>query len=151
MAEKDFVLIREVFLKVDRETSRTVILKETKEADASLIMIVGEPEFLALAKEKKMIQTPRPLTHELYLGLLAGTEIDFLRVEIHDLREQAYLAAVIYQQQGTEKAVDARPSDAIALALHHRLPIWVNKRLLRRELTAEQREAFQDLIRSVKF
>ncbi|MEW6187174.1 MAG: bifunctional nuclease family protein [Thermodesulfobacteriota bacterium] len=151
MAEKDFVLIREVFLKADRETSRTVILKETREADASLIMIVGEAEFLALAKEKKMIQTPRPLTHDLYLDLLAGTEIDFLRVEIHDLREQAYLAAVIYQHQGTEKTVDARPSDAIALALHHRLPIWVNKKLLRRELTAEQREAFQDLIRSVKF
>jgi hypothetical protein len=151
MAEKDFVLIREVFLKADRETSRTVILKETKDADASLVMIVGEPEFLALAKEKKMIQTPRPLTHELYLGLLAGTEINFLRVEIRDLREQAYLAAVIYLQEGTEKAVDARPSDALALALHHRLPIWVNKKLLRRELTAEQREAFQDLIRSVKF
>lgn len=124
----DFIRIEDIQLKVENETSRTVILKEHPEADSSLVMIVGEGEFLALAKEKGLIQTPRPLTHELYLDLLAATEIRFLRVEIYDLRDQAYLAAVIYGQGGEEKRADARPSDALALALRRRLPIWVHKK-----------------------
>jgi bifunctional DNase/RNase len=151
MEPKDFVPIGEIQLRADDEASRTVILKETAEADSSLTMIVGESEFLALAKEKGLVRTPRPLTHELYLHLLSDTDIRFIRVEIHDLREQAYLAAVVYRRGEEEKRADARPSDALALALHKGIPVWVRKNLLRRELTPEKISAFRDLIRTVKF
>lgn len=151
MNRNDFVQIEEILLKADNEGLRSVILKEKAQADSSLVMIVGESEFLALAKEKGLIQPPRPLTHELYLDLLSATEIRFLRVEIFDLRDQAYLASVVYRYGEEERKADARPSDALALALHERLPVWVHKKLLRRELTPEQIAAFQDLIRTVKF
>ena len=114
-------------------------------------MVVGEPEFLAIAKEKKMIQTPRPLTHELYLTILAETRVELLQVEIYDLREKAYWARVVYQKEGIKNIADARPSDALALAINRNLPIRVDKKLLRKEITPEQIETYKDLMKSVKF
>jgi bifunctional DNase/RNase len=151
MAASDFVIINEIFLKAEKESGRIIILKEDKESSAALTMFVGEPEFLAIAKEKKLVQTPRPLTHELYLSVLSETRIEFIRVEIYDLKEQTYFAHVVYKKDGGENIADARPSDALALALNRNLPIWVRSKLLKKELTVEQIEAYRDLIKSVKF
>jgi uncharacterized protein len=151
MTDDQLVPIKEVLLKTDNDSGKFVILRPDKGADISLSMVVGEPEFVALAKEKKMIQTPRPLTHELYLKLLAETEIQFLKVEIYGLRDQAYLARIVYQHKGIDKAIESRPSDALALALNHGLPVLVNPKLLKKGLTPRQLEAYKDLIKSVKF
>jgi uncharacterized protein len=151
MADTPLVTINEILLKAENDSGRMIILRPEKGADSALSMVVGEPEFLAIAKEKKLIQTPRPLTHELYLNFLAETEIKFLRIEIYGLQDQAYLARVLLQVNGVEKEVDARPSDAIALALNRGLPILVNPKLLKKELTPGQRLTYRDLIKSVKF
>ncbi len=151
MADSNFVIIKEITLKAEKESGKVIILKEDKDSEASLIMFVGEPEFLAIAKEKKLIQTPRPLTHEFYLNILAETGVEFLRVEIYDLREQTYFAQIIYKINGEERVADARPSDALAMALNRNLPVWVRSNLLKKELTVEQVEMYKDLIRSVKF
>jgi uncharacterized protein len=151
MEDSSFVMIGEIFLKAEKDSGKTLILKETKEADVSLVMFVGEPEFLAIAKEKGLIQTPRPLTHELYLTILENLGIQFLRVEIYDLRDQAYIANIIYNYNGTEVAVDSRPSDALALALNRQIPILVHPKLLRREITSNQVETFKEFIKSVRF
>ncbi len=151
MNDSDFVMINEISLKAEKDSGRIIILKEEKESTASLTMFVGEPEFLAIAKEKKLVQTPRPLTHELYLSVLAETRIEFIRVEIYDLKEQTYFAHVLYKIDGGENIADARPSDALALAINRNLPIWVRSKLLKKELTVEQIEAYKDLIKSVKF
>jgi hypothetical protein len=77
--------------------------------------------------------------------------IQFLRVEIYDLRDQAYIANVVYQHDGDEVVVDSRPSDALALALNRQIPILVHPKLLRRELTSEQVETYKEFIKSVRF
>ncbi|MBA4392457.1 MAG: hypothetical protein C0407_02785 [Desulfobacca sp.] len=151
MDESIFVVINEIVLQTEKESGKIIILKQDKESDTSLTMVVGELEFLAIAKEKKLIQTPRPLTHELYLSILADSGIEFQRVEIFDLREQAYFARVLYQKEGNETIADARPSDAIALALNRHLPIWVHSKLLKKELSPEQIEVYRDFIKTVKF
>jgi bifunctional DNase/RNase len=151
MDESPFVVINEIILQAEKENGKTIILKQDKKADTSLTMIVGELEFLAIAKEKKLLQTPRPLTHELYLSILNDSGIDFKRVEIYDLREKVYLARVFYQLEGLESIADARPSDALALALNRHLPILVHSKLLKKELSPDQLEGFKDFIKSVKF
>jgi uncharacterized protein len=151
MVDSNFVVINEILLKAEKDSVWIVVLKEDKNSEASLSLVVGEPEFLAIAKEKKIIQTPRPLTHELYLSILAETRIELLQVEIHDLREKAYRARVVYQKEGIKNTADARPSDALALAINRNLPIRVDKKLLRKEITPKQFEAYKDLIKSVKF
>jgi uncharacterized protein len=151
MNDSNFVVIDEILLKAEKDSVWIVVLKENKDSDTSLTMVVGEPEFLASAKEKKLIQTPRPLTHELYLNILAETRVELLQVEIHDLREKAYWARVVYQKEGIKNTADARPSDALALAINRNLPIRVDKKLLRKVITPEQIETYKDLIKSVKF
>ena len=151
MNDSNSVLINEIILLAEKDSDRIVVLKENKDSDASLTMVLGESEFLAIAKEKKMIQIPRPLTHELYLSILAETRVELLQVEIHDLREKAYWARVVYQKEGIKNTADARPSDALALAINRNLPIRVDKKLLRKEMTPEQVEIYKDLIKSVKF
>ena len=151
MNDSNSVLINEIILQAEKDSDRIVVLKENKDSDASLTMVLGESEFLAIAKEKKMIQIPRPLTHELYLSILAETRVELLQVEIHDLRDKAYWARVVYQKEGIKNTADARPSDALALAINRNLPIRVDKKLLRKEITPEQVEIYKDLIKSVKF
>ena len=151
MTDSNFVVINEIILQAEKDAERIVVLKENKDSDTSLTMILGESEFLAIAKEKKMIQIPRPLTHELYLSILAETRVELLQVEIHDLRDKAYWARVVYQKEGIKNTADARPSDALALAINRNLPIRVDKKLLRKKITPEQVEIYKDLIKSVKF
>ena len=114
-------------------------------------MFVGEPEFLAIAKEKGLIQTPRPLTHELYLSLLEKAGIEFVRVEIYDIKNQTYFANVVYRLNQEENSADSRPSDAIALAMHQKIPILVELRLLKKSLSMEQLDTLKDFIRTATF
>jgi uncharacterized protein len=151
MSNFNFVVINEITLTTDKDSGNIVILKKEKESAASLTMFIGEAEFLAIAKEKQLIQPPRPLTHELYLTILAETDVEFLGVEIYDLKEQAYLARVIYKKDGVERTAEARPSDALALALNKNLPIQVHPKLLKREFSTQQIEIFHSFIKSVKF
>jgi bifunctional DNase/RNase len=151
MEDPVFIPIREIILKSDKESGNLIILKEHALAESSLIMIVGEPEFLAIAKEKGLIQTPRPLTHELYLSILEKTGIEFVRVEIQDLKDQSYLANVVYRSDQEEMRADSRPSDAIALAMHQKIPILVELRLLKKTLSLDQLDTLKDFIKTATF
>jgi len=128
-----------------------VILKEDAEADSYFLMFVGDAEFGAIAKEKGMVEPKRPLTHDLYLGIIEYVHFEFLRIEIFEMREDTYYAKVVFRIDGGENSVDSRPSDAVALALNRKIPILVNKHLFRRKLTREEVQEFEGLVKSVKF
>jgi bifunctional DNase/RNase len=151
MDTTDFITIQEIYIKPDKESGNLLILKEHPQAEASLVMFVGEPEFIAIAKEKGLLQTPRPLTHELYLDILGHAGVEFRQVSIFDVKDQTYLARVHYRIAGEDQTADSRPSDAIALALHQQIPILANPTLLKKPLSADQLDTLKDFIRSVKF
>ena len=130
MAEKNMLIINEIYLKSDRSSGNMVVLKEKEEDNHHLIMFVGDSEFAAIAKEKGLVEPKRPLTHELYLKISDSLPIEFLRIEIYDMKENTFYANVIFRTDGTEHIVDCRPSDAVALALNRKIPILVNQKLL---------------------
>jgi len=146
-----YIPIHEIILKSEKESGNLLILKEYALAESSLIMFVGEPEFLAIAKEKGLIQTPRPLTHELYLSLLEKAGIEFVRVEIYGIKNQTYFANVVYRLNQEEISADSRPSDAIALALHQKIPILVEPRLLKKSLSLDQLDTLKEFVRTATF
>lgn len=133
------------------EEGHLVVLKETAEARGRLEMYVGASEFAAIAKELGMLDSSRPLTHELYTELIDGLEIDFDRIEIYDLNENAYLARLVYTKMGEETTAEIRPSDGVALALRRELPILLHKRLLKGTLSATDQATLSDLVKTVKF
>ena len=151
MSSKDFVEAKEVFIKTDRIQGNMVILKESEEDSHYFLMFVGDAEITAIAKEKGLVEPKRPLTHDLYLSILSDAGVVFDRIEIQEMQENTYYAKVIVSIQGKEVVFDSRPSDAVALALHQKCPILVNRKLLRREMTPEEVQEYEMIVRTVKF
>ncbi len=151
MTANEMALIKLVELESDPNRGNMIILKEESEADRYFMMFVGDSEFAAIAKEKGLVEPKRPLTHDLYLRILDSVRIEFLRMEIHEMREDTYYASVVFSVDGKEHAIDCRPSDGVALALNRNIPILVRQDLFRRRLTQEQIKELEGLVKTVKF
>lgn len=151
MSENEMITVGEIYLKSEPGSGNMVILKENAQAERYFMMFVGDAEFAAIAKEKGMIETKRPLTHELYLRILDKLDVEFVRTEINEMREDTFYATVIFRANGTDFSVDSRPSDAVALALGRKFPILVKRGLLRRELTQEEIKEYEGIVKGVKF
>lgn len=151
MMSDEMVTIGEVHLESDPGRGNMVVLKKKAEAEHYFMMFVGDAEFSAIAREKGMVETKRPLTHELYLSILEKINVEFLRVEIYDMRQETYYANVIFRSNGEEHTIDSRPSDAVALALNRKIPILVRQALFHRKLTQEEIKEYEGLMKTVKF
>jgi hypothetical protein len=151
MAQEEMITIGEVFLKSDARSGNMVVLKEQEDAELYFMMFVGESEFAAIAKEKGLAKPERPLTYELYLSILEKVPVEFLRIEIDEMRQETYFAKVVFRAEGAEHAVDSRPSDAVALALRRRIPIRVNKALFHRQLSEKEMKEYEEIVKTVKF
>ncbi|UCF57269.1 MAG: bifunctional nuclease family protein [Deltaproteobacteria bacterium] len=151
MTSDEMIPVSEVHLESDPNRGNMVVLKENAEAERYFIMFVGDAEFAAIAKEKGLVEPKRPLTHELYLSIMEKLQLEFLHIEIHDMRQETFYANVIFRANGEEYAIDSRPSDAVALALNRKIPILVRQGLFRRRLTQEQIKEYEGLVKSVKF
>lgn len=151
MDSQDFIVANEVFIKTDRQQGNMVILKESEDAPQYFLMFVGDSEITAIAKEKGFVEPKRPLTHDTYLTILERAGVRFERVEIYTMKENTYYARIIARIGDEQVVFDSRPSDAVALALHEKCPILVNRRLLRRELTPEEVKEYESIIKTVKF
>jgi len=151
MEQVEFVEVKEVFIKTDRVQGNMVVLKETEDSPYYFVMFVGDAEITAIAKEKGFVDPKRPLTHDLYLAILHQAGVSFDKVEIYDLRENTYYAKVYARINGEETIFDSRPSDSVALALHEKIPIYVNKKLMHRELTPEEMKEYEEIVKTVKF
>ncbi|MGC8494295.1 MAG: bifunctional nuclease family protein [Syntrophobacteraceae bacterium] len=147
----EFVEIGEVFVKTDRTQGNMVILKRSEEDSHYFLMFVGDAEITAIAKEKGLVEPKRPLTHDIYLTILGRSGVAFEKIEIYEMRENTFYAKIYARINGETAIFDARPSDAVALALHEKCPILVSKKLLRVELTAEEVQEFEMIVKTVKF
>jgi hypothetical protein len=75
------------------------------------------------------VTPPRPLTHDLFLTLFGRLKVTLTRVVITDLRDDIFYAIVYLNTGGPELQLDARPSDAIALAIRAKVPVLVEERV----------------------
>jgi uncharacterized protein len=151
MESTEFVEIKEVFVKTDRTQGNMVILKQSEGDSYYFLMFVGDAEITAIAKEKGLVEPKRPLTHDIYLTILKRTGAVFKKIEISEMRDNTFYAKIYTGINDEVVVFDARPSDAVALALHEKCPIFVNKKLLRAELTPEEVQEFEMIVKTVKF
>ena len=108
---------------------RVVILKE-KEADRYLPIWIGPAEADAIAVKLQDLSVPRPLTHD-----LLGTIIDSLggtidHILVSDIENDTFFAKITIQANGESKEIDCRPSDAVALAVRAKVPIYANEEVM---------------------
>ena len=151
MESNELVEIKEVFVKTDRTQGNMVILKRSEEDSHYFLMFVGDAEITAIAKEKGLVEPKRPLTHDIYLTILRRTGAVFEKIMISEMRENTFYAKIYVRINDEVVEFDARPSDAVALALHEKCAIFVNKKLLRVELTPAEVQEFEMIVKTVKF
>lgn len=106
-----------------------ILLKEV-EGNKRLPIIIGAFEAQAIALEIEGIKPPRPLTHDLLKQLTDNLGATVIEVIVDELRENTFYAKIILEVSGFTQEIDARPSDAIALAVRAQAPIFVSGSVL---------------------
>jgi hypothetical protein len=115
-------------LMVDPITNMPIIILRDKEGQRVLPIWVGVFEANAIALQIENVTTPRPMTHDLLKNVIEDLKATVQKIVVSELKENTFYA-LIYLEAGGEGpvAVDARPSDAIALALRTKAPIFVEE------------------------
>jgi bifunctional DNase/RNase len=108
---------------------QVITLKEV-DGDRSFPIVIGIFEATSIDRRVKGITNPRPLTHDLVAGVVENMGGELQDVYINDLREHTYFAKLRIRQEGELIEVDCRPSDAIALAVTAKVPIYVAEDVL---------------------
>ena len=112
-------------LMVDPVTNMPIVILRDKEGQRVLPIWVGIFEANAIALQIENIATPRPMTHDLLRNVIEDLKASVQKVVVCDLQENTFYALIYLSLNGDTLAIDARPSDAIALALRTRAPIFV--------------------------
>lgn len=101
-------------------------------SDNVLPIWIGEPEAFAISMELANIEPLRPMTHDLLKSMLERLQVSYLKMEVHSIIKGTYHATIFLEPKTNMKTlkIDARPSDAIALALRFKAPIFVKRSIL---------------------
>ncbi len=119
-------------LMLDPVTQMPIVVLKDVGSDLVLPIWVGAFEANAIAHELEKTTPPRPMTHDLLRSITRGLNAVVTKVVVSDLIEDTFYATIWMQQGGEDVTIDARPSDAIALALRWDCPIYVAKSVLGR-------------------
>jgi bifunctional DNase/RNase len=124
-------------LMVDPITNMPIIILRDKDGQRVLPIWVGLFEANAIALQIENVATPRPMTHDLLKNVIEDLKGTVQKIVVSDLRESTFYALIYVAVNGDVVAVDARPSDAIALALRARAPIFVEEAVIDSAKTLE--------------
>jgi len=131
-------------LTLDPVTKTPIVVLKDTENKLNLPIWIGLLEATAMATEIEGIKMARPMTHDLLKTLIGEVGCSVESIEITDLKENTYYAAVNLSFSGRQLVIDSRPSDAIALALRTKSPIYVAKAVLEASSVLQQNEEGKD-------
>ncbi len=117
-------------LAMDPNTNTPILILKDPDGEASLPIWIGLLEATSIATELENIRFPRPMTHDLIKTLFDHLNVKVEKVEVCDLRENTYYAIIHLRDSAHTIPIDARPSDAIAIALRTNSPIFVKESVL---------------------
>lgn len=119
-------------LTLDPLSNMALVILRDLEGTKALPIWVGIPEANAIALEIEQVPTPRPMTHDLIRNILQGINATVTRIVVNDLKDSTFYATIFLSLQGQEVRIDSRPSDAIAVALRVKAPIYVTLDVIER-------------------
>ncbi len=119
-------------LTIDPVTNTPIVILKDKEEKKVIPIWIGLFEASAIATELEKITFSRPMTHDLISEILKAVNVAVSRIEINDLKNNTFFANICLQREGRNMIVDARPSDAIAIALRTNSPIFVDDKVIKK-------------------
>ncbi len=138
-------------LMIDPITNMPIVVLRDQEGHKVLPIWVGVFEANAIALQIENVQTPRPMTHDLLKSVLDNLRAVVERIVVCDLKENTFYATIHVRVDGQRIPIDARPSDAIALALRTGSPIFVEETVILNAKTVESTRETMDSDRLQKW
>ncbi len=136
--------------------SPIILLKDASDRRA-LPIYIGQDQAKAIINALEKQAPPRPFTHDLIVNLLESCRVTIDRILINALQDNTFYAVIVIEQDGMFKEIDARPSDAIALAVRSKAPIWVMEEVIAdasipvdRDADEEERQAFSNFVADLR-
>lgn len=114
---------------LEQQTLNPVVIITDPDETGYIPILIGPSEAYAISQGLEGQKLPRPMTHDLLKNVVEALGATVDRIIIHDLREETYFARVHFKTPQGEIDLDARPSDAIALALRTDAPIYISEEL----------------------
>jgi bifunctional DNase/RNase len=119
-------------VRVEVPTNQPIVLLREDDGTRFLPIFIGSPEATAIVYALQGMETPRPMTHDLFKTVLDGMAVKLERVEITALQDGTFYAEIEFDRDGTKSRISSRPSDAIALAVRFgaEVPIFADEAVL---------------------
>ena len=117
-------------LMFDPHTNLPIIILRDRDGHHMLPIWMGVFEANAIALQIENVASPRPMTHDLLKNVIEDLNADIKKIVVHDLKDNTFYALLYLEANGETVAIDARPSDAIALALRASAPIFIDKKVI---------------------
>lgn len=143
---------------IDIATGSPIIVLNDLDNRKALPIWIGSAEAGAIIRKIENIKVVRPMTHDLIVDMIDKTGYKIDRVEINDVKNDTYYSSIwLVNDNGEEKEIDSRPSDAIAIAIRVNAPIFVSSKVLAdgsvscdAEKDEEESQEFRNFIQSIK-
>lgn len=142
---------------LDAATRSPIVLLRDASDRRALPIYIGQDQAKAIISALENHTPPRPLTHDLMVNIMDEWDLKLERVIIHSLQDNTFYAVLTVRHGEVKKEIDARPSDAIAIALRTHSPIWVMEEVVAdasipvdREADEAERQAFRDFVSKIR-
>jgi bifunctional DNase/RNase len=117
-------------LTMDPTSNTPIIILKSVDSDQAVPIWIGLLEATSIASALQNVKFDRPMTHDLFKNFSERLDINVAKVEVCDLRDNTFFARIYFQSKEGNFDIDARPSDAIALALRFDAPIFVDEKVM---------------------
>jgi bifunctional DNase/RNase len=117
-------------LTIDTASNTPIIILKTEEDDRAIPIWIGLLEATSIASALQNIKFDRPMTHDLFKNFTDTINTSITKVEVCDLKDNTFYAKIYFTSEDKSFSIDARPSDAIALALRYEAPIFVDEKVI---------------------
>jgi bifunctional DNase/RNase len=131
-------------LTMDPVTNSPIVILKAVDGDETLPIWIGLLEATAIASEMEGIKFSRPMTHDLLKNMMDKVDVKVARIEVSDLKDNTYYAVIHLKQGEKEITLDARPSDALAISLRVKAPIFVAEEVIKQSSRIDLKSEPQD-------
>ena len=153
--------MRVMGIALDTRTGSPIVVLHDRDNRRALPIWIGSAEASAIIRKIENIPVTRPMTHDLIVDVVEKTGFSITRILINDVEEETYIATIYLQKSNSDDAVemtiDARPSDAIAVAIRVEAPIYVTANVLAHGSVScdsakdeEEAQEFRDFIQDIQ-
>ncbi len=127
------------------QTGAYALVLAEDNGDRRIPIIIGPVEAQSIAIQLEGLHPPRPLTHDLFKNIAQAFQIELIEVLIYKLEEGIFFSELICEQNGVRIAIDSRTSDAVALSLRFKCPIYTSEEILAKAgIVIEITDDFED-------